>query len=135
MAPIPDSRQWILALALAGMWGCGRSEPGPNREGPAAEAGIDYCNKLLAGDWTGARALVHSQVKISQAGFEQKVRALVKRWNLENPEVRVTSLGERDGSTVAHLSLRGKRNGKSVRVTESLILKPEGAEWKVVPTP
>lgn len=135
MAPTPEKRSAILVLALLCAGGCGQSGKGPNRQGPAAETGIAYCNRLIAGDWNGARTLVHSQAKISPAGFEQKARALVKRWNLENAEVRVTSLGERDGTTVVHLSLRGKRNGKSVRVTESLILKLDEDAWKVMPAP
>lgn len=133
MARIPEPRVWLFLSLLLVICGCGESGNGPKRERPAGDAGVAYCNHLLAGDWQGARALVHSQAKITAAGFEQKARALVKRWNLENPEVRVTSLGEKEGATVAHLSLRGKRNGKSVRVTESLILKLDGAEWKVVP--
>lgn len=133
MAPIPEPRLWLILSLLLTICGCGESGNGPNREGPAAEAGIAYCNLLFAGDWKGARALVHSQAKITPSGFEQKARALVKRWNLEGPEVRVTSLGEKDGATVAHLAMRGKRNGKSVRVTESLILKLDGTEWKVMP--
>ena len=62
-----------------------------------------------------------------------KARGLVKRWNLESAGVKVTSLGEKDRVIVAHLALRGKRQGKSARVTDSLILKLDGTAWKVLP--
>jgi hypothetical protein len=70
---------------------------------------------------------------MSPQTLEQKAKALVKRWNLENAGAHISSVGERQGSSVVHLSLLGKRQGKQHRVTVSVVLLPDGEGWKVLP--
>jgi hypothetical protein len=132
MAPIPDRRSLLIA-ALVCVTGCSSTVPGQKKDGPAALIALRYCEHLLAGEWSAAQALTHPRSALSPQTLEQKAKALVKRWNLENAGAHISSVGERQGSSVVHLSLLGKRQGKQHRVTVSVVLLPDGEAWKVLP--
>jgi hypothetical protein len=113
--------------------GCGGQIAGPKKDGPAAEVALRYCEHLLAGEWHAAYSLTFSRSKLSPQAFEQRAKALVKRWNLEKAGAHLSSVGDRADSTVVHLSLWGKRQGKQHRVTVSVVVRPDGETWKVLP--
>ena len=132
MAPIPDQRA-LLVAALVCLAGCSSTVSSQKKDGPAALVALRYCEHLLAGQWSAAQALTHPRSVISPKSFEQKAKALVKRWNLVNAGAHISSVGERQGSSVVHLSLLGKRQGKQHRVTVSVVVLPDGETWKVLP--
>lgn len=132
MVPTPDRRQLLILFTILSS-GCGGKITRPKKDGAAAETALHYCELLISGKWSAAQALTLSQKNMSPQMFEQKGRALVKRWNLENAGAHVSSVGERRDSTVVHLSLLGKRQGKQHRVTVSVVLVAEGEVWKVLP--
>ena len=132
MVPTPDRRQLLILFVVLSI-GCGGKIIRPKKDGPAAEKALLFCELLLAGKWSAAQALTLSPTKMSPQMFEQKSKALVKRWNLENAVAHISSVGERRDSTVVHLSLFGKRQGKQHRVTVSVVLVAEGEGWKVLP--
>lgn len=132
MVPTPDRRQLLILFTVSSI-GCGGKFNGPKKDGAAAETALHYCELLISEKWSAAQALTLSPTKMSPQMFEQKSKALVKRWNLENAGAHISSVGERKDSTVVHLSLLGKRQGKQHRVTVSVVLVAEGEVWKVLP--
>ena len=94
MAPIPDRRSLLIA-SLVCVTGCSSTVPGQKKDGPAALIALRYCEHLLAGEWSAAQALTHPRSAMSPQTLEQKAKALVKRWNLENAGAHISSVGDR----------------------------------------
>lgn len=132
MVRIPDQRAFLIATLVC-VAGCSSTVPSQKKDGPAAAVALRYCEHLLAGEWNAAYSLIHHQAKLSPQAFEQKAKALLKRWDLANAGAHISSVGERRGSSVVHLSLLGKQQGKQHRVTVSVVVLNEGESLKIMP--
>ena len=127
--------KWMAALvAAAVLSGCAGKTETVNRDGPAAREALSWYQEILTGDTAAAHARLHPDAarKVTQAVLDRKVRIMVTRWALENPEVFVTSSQERQESAVVHVAIRGNRKGgKTHRITDGVTLKPMGNAWRI----
>lgn len=131
-------RKLLLATFVAiFLSGCAQTTESVNRDGPGTREAVAWYQEILAGDTTAAYARVHPDAakRVTKAMFDRKAKTMVSRWALENPEVFVTSSQERDDSGVVHVAIRGKRKGRTHRVTDGITLRPSGDAWRIWLTP
>lgn len=127
---LKNARALTLVALLAG---CAGPRDSVNRDGPAARAALVYYTAILAGDTDSAWQSLHPETskRLGKSAFEKRAKNLKTTWNIQNPTASVTSSQERPDSAVVHVALKGIRNGKSVRVTDGITLKPDGENWRV----
>lgn len=123
-----------IAMMLMATWaGCSAPRESVSRDGPAAREALTYYTALLAGDSETAWLNLHWETakKLGKSGFEKRVKVLKTAWNIQNATATVTSSQERPDSAVVHVAIRGDRNGKPVRITDGVTLKPDGELWRI----